>query len=125
MPSDLLFLLLRAENDQIIIFYTKSLCSPFEDTKCRQICYTTNMLLNVLGWIGITCILLAYLLITAHKVERRGRLYHLLNLVGSLLLIYDAYSRGATAFLVLNSAWAAIALFALFAPPQKATKRKK
>lgn len=82
------------------------------------------MLFEILGWIGISAILLAYLLITTHKVERNDRLYHLLNLIGSLLLIYDAYTRDAPAFLVLNIAWAIIAVLALFSP-QKKKKRTK
>lgn len=80
------------------------------------------MLFDLVGWVGISAILLAYFLITTHKVERSDPLYHLLNLLGSSLLIYDAYTRNATAFLVLNIAWAAIALTALI---KKDKKRKK
>lgn len=80
------------------------------------------MLVNTLGWIGISCILLAYFLITIHKTTHKSPPYHLLNLIGSLLLIYDASTRGATAFLVLNIAWALIALTALL---KKEKKRKK
>ncbi len=81
------------------------------------------MLFDVLGWVGISLILLAYLLITTNKVERTSRLYQLLNLLGSGTLIYDAYTRDAPAFLVLNLAWAGIALVALFHPSAK-KKRK-
>ena len=81
------------------------------------------MLFDLIGWVGISLILLAYLFITTHHLDRTSRLYHLLNLGGSALLIFDAYTRGATAFLVLNIAWAFIALIALTRRPT--TKKRK
>lgn len=78
---------------------------------------------DVSGWIGISLILLAYLFITTHKLDRTSPAYHLLNLLGSSILIYDAYTRGATAFLVLNIAWAGIAFIALL--NGKKDKKKK
>lgn len=71
------------------------------------------------GWIGISAILLAYFLISTKRTDRSSSFYHLLNLGGSLLLIYDAYTRGATAFLVLNTAWSVIALGALLKKKKK------
>ncbi len=82
------------------------------------------MLLNLPGWIGISLILLAYFLISTKKTDRSSRFYHLLNLFGSLLLIYDAFSKNASAFLVLNLAWAVIAALTLIKTKKVKKKRK-
>ena len=73
----------------------------------------SNLLINILGWIGSILYLLAYALVSMKKTEGDSLLYQGINIfAGSLLVIYTLYL-GAYATTGLNAVWVIIGLFTL------------
>lgn len=65
-----------------------------------------------LGIIGMVCILTAFILNEFVKSYNANTLvFNLINLVGSGLLIYYAYTLQSIPFLILNGVWFATAVF--------------
>jgi len=75
--------------------------------------YSTNLLINILGWTGSVLYLLAYTLVSLKKTEGDSILYQGINIfAGTLLVIYTLYL-GAFATTGLNAVWVIIGLFTL------------
>ena len=72
---------------------------------------------QVLSAIGAVGILLAFWLLQTGRTDASQRSYQLLNLVGAGLLATAALMIEKWAFVVLNTVWAAVALWALVRPP--------
>jgi len=72
-----------------------------------------KILMDVIGWIGASSLLSAYLLISNGKIEVKTYLYQLLNIGGSLCLISNTFYYGTYALVALNTIWALIGLNAL------------
>lgn len=68
---------------------------------------------EVVGWIGVASILLAYILNTFGILEPEDRAYLFLNLVGAIGIIIDAYKDKNYQPVVLNTIWAVVALIGL------------
>jgi hypothetical protein len=68
--------------------------------------------ISMLGWIGITLILVAYGLLSFDLIPK-GDLYDILNLIGALLVIVDAFDDRAYPPAVLNVIWFLVALISL------------
>jgi len=73
-----------------------------------------NLLIDVIGWIGVGTLLVAYGLVSARKLEGDSFSYQLLNLVGSGLLIFNSFYYGAFPSVGINLAWIGIAGITLF-----------
>jgi hypothetical protein len=69
--------------------------------------------IEAIGWIGAALILLAYLLLSAGRLEARSHAYQGLNLVGAIAFVINSGWNGAIPSAALNVVWAGIALFAL------------
>lgn len=72
-----------------------------------------NLVLDVLGWIGVAALLLAYGLVSVRKLEGDSALFQLLNLAGSALLMANSFYYGAYPSVAVNVAWVGIGVFAL------------
>jgi len=59
----------------------------------------------VAGIIGVVCILVAFLLDEFSKINTKTVSYNLLNILGSGLLIYYAYTLQSWPFVALNAVW--------------------
>ena len=68
---------------------------------------------QLLSAIGAVLILLAFWLLQTHRVRPDDRGYQLMNLVGAMLLATAAFMTEGWAFVVLNTVWALVALWAL------------
>lgn len=69
--------------------------------------------IDILGWIGVVALLLAYGLLSARKLSGQGAVYQGLNVVGSgLLIINSAYYR-AMPSVAVNVFWIMIGLVSL------------
>lgn len=68
---------------------------------------------HILGFIGTVLVLLAYLLLSAKKIDAQSVKYQGLNLIGAILLIIYAVVLTAWASVLLNVVWGFIAIFAL------------
>ena len=69
---------------------------------------------ELFGWFGAIFLLSAYGLSANKKHKLNIRLYLLLNLIGSLLLVINAYFIKSYPFLLVNLIWAGISTIELF-----------
>ncbi len=73
---------------------------------------TTIMWHDWAGYIGVVLVLMAFLLLQAHKLNGNGLTYQLMNIFGALgvmlSLVFGSFN--APAF-VMEAAWAAIGVF--------------
>ncbi len=68
---------------------------------------------DLLATIGVTLLLIAFLLNLLKKIHTEHLLYAILNLFGAALCGISAYMVSFYPFVVLESVWAMVALFAL------------
>ncbi len=68
---------------------------------------------NSINSLGVSLILLAFLLLTIGKVKAEDKSYNLLNLGGALLAGYGSYLINAIPFVILEGVWAVVAIYAL------------
>jgi hypothetical protein len=64
----------------------------------------------VIGSLGATIILVAFILNQLNKIKNDSLAYDLMNLIGSILLIWYAILLSSIPFLILNGVWAIISL---------------
>jgi len=72
-----------------------------------------DLIIEIIGWIGMFLVLLAYFLITWKKVDRESKLYHSMNLIGAILLGTNSTINGAYPSSFLNVIWILIAVYGL------------
>ena len=65
------------------------------------------------GAAGVSMLLLAFVLLQANRVEKRGSLYLSLNAVGAALACLSSYMIGFFPFVVLEGVWAISSFVAL------------
>jgi len=61
--------------------------------------------LELIGWLGAGSLLLGFALNLFQKITANSVSYLLMNLIGSLLLLYNAYINGAFPFVAVNLVW--------------------
>jgi len=69
--------------------------------------------IDLVGWVGVAALLLAYGLVSAKKIAGDSFQYQALNLLGGALLIVNSYFYGAFPSVAVNIAWIGIAIFTL------------
>jgi len=67
---------------------------------------------DVLGWIGMILVLLAYALLSTNKIEN-GKLYQILNLVAAVLMAIGLFPTKAWFSFTLQIVWALVAIIAI------------
>lgn len=72
-----------------------------------------NNHLQLIGWLGMVAILLAYFLMTFSFIEPRGFIYYFLNLIGSGGIVLITWKRKDTQPMMLNIIWMIIAIIAI------------
>jgi len=73
--------------------------------------------MNVSDWvgsIGVTILLLAFVLILINKISKEGTTYLLMNVFGSGLACFASYLIHYTPFIILELAWMLASLFGLW-----------
>jgi hypothetical protein len=80
---------------------------------------TKTALANVIGFVGVALLLVAFLLNTFRLMRADGRPYTLLNLAGASLAGYSSYLISFMPFVILEGTWAAVAAVALFRASRK------
>jgi hypothetical protein len=68
---------------------------------------------SALGWIGTFAYLIAYLLLSTGRLKADKQLYHWLNILGAIGLTYNAVTLNDFPNIIVNIAWALIALWAI------------
>ena len=71
------------------------------------------LIINLVGWIGMVLIILAYLLIATKKIISSSVSYNLLKLLGGVGIIVNASYFSAWPSVVLNIFWVFIAIYAI------------
>ena len=77
------------------------------------------MFFNILGWIGMILVLIAYALLSTNKIEN-DKLYQALNLLAATLMAIGLFPTKAWFSFTLQIIWALIALISII----KIKKRK-
>ena len=67
--------------------------------------------IEIIGWISATMMLSAYLLLNAHKVSAKSRLYQWLNILSGAGFIINSGWNGAYPSAALNAVWMFIGIF--------------
>lgn len=70
------------------------------------------MFFDVIGWIGMICVLLAYALLSTNKIKNGG-LYQGLNLVAGIFMAIGLLPKNAWFSFTLQIIWALVALIAI------------
>jgi len=72
-----------------------------------------DLLSDILGWVGATLLLGAYVLVSSKRLEGDSLAYQLLNLAGSALLIVNSAYYGAYPSVGVNVVWIGIAVLSI------------
>ena len=70
------------------------------------------MIFDILGWIGMILVLVAYGLLSTNKVEN-GKLYQMLNLIAAIFMAIGLFPTKAWFSFTLQVIWALIAIVAI------------
>lgn len=68
---------------------------------------------DIIGILGVSCIVLAYFLLQATKVKGDDWLYLLLNLTGAILVTYSLMHTWNTASFIIEVFWISISVFGI------------
>jgi hypothetical protein len=68
---------------------------------------------NIINSLGVSLILLAFILLTLGKVKQQQKIYNLLNLLGAGLACYGAILIDAIPFVILEAIWCVVAIYGL------------
>ena len=68
----------------------------------------TVVIVNVVGWIGMACLIGAYVLVTLGRITGPGLTFQLMNLVGGGFLMVNSAYYGAWPSAALNVVWVVI-----------------
>lgn len=78
----------------------------------------SNLLVEVIGWLGATVLLVAYGLVSYGWVGSRSLTYQVLNTLGGLLLAINSGWHSAWPSVALNVIWTGIGVGALVLAPR-------
>jgi len=70
------------------------------------------MLFNILGWIGMVLVLLAYALLSTNKIKN-GALYQILNLIAAIFMAIGLFPTKAWFSFALQIIWGIIAIVSI------------
>ncbi len=68
---------------------------------------------DIVGTVGVGCILLAYLLVTTERIRPISPKYLWLNIIGSALILVSLYASFNLPSAIIQCAWITISLFSL------------
>ena len=68
----------------------------------------TVVIVNVVGWIGMACLIGAYVLVTLGRITGPGLTFQLMNLIGGGFLMVNSAYYGAWPSAALNVVWVVI-----------------
>ncbi len=67
---------------------------------------------DIIGWVGMVLVLLAYLLLSTNKIKN-GVFYQVLNFFAALLMAIGLFPKNAWFSFTLQVVWGIVAIFAL------------
>lgn len=72
-----------------------------------------NLLIDIIGWVGVILLLAAYALVSARKVEGDSLGYQVLNVTGGAFLIVNSFHYKAFPSVGVNVVWIGIAIYTM------------
>lgn len=81
------------------------------------------MIFDILGWLGMILVLVAYALLSTNKIEN-GKLYQGLNLAAAILMAIGLFPTKAWFSFTLQVIWGLVALIAIIKMIKKNKKEK-
>ena len=79
------------------------------------------MIFDILGWIGMILVLIAYALLSTNKIKN-GRLYQTLNLLAALFMAVGLFPKNAWFSFALQIVWGFVAIVTLIKMADKKEK---
>lgn len=79
-------------------------------------------LVRLSGWLGVIIYLIAYLLLVVKKLQSERPLYHILNILGAIGLLLNAWLLRDYPNLAINIIWAMIAVYAIIVISRKSRR---
>ncbi len=73
-----------------------------------------DSLFEVIGWIGVIMLLLAYWSISQGVLNSKNLTFHMLNLFGAIAIIINTLHHNAYAPAMLNVVWASVAAWGVY-----------
>ena len=67
---------------------------------------------DIIGWVGMVLVLLAYILLSTNKIKN-GYLYQILNFVAAALMAVGLYPKNAWFSFTLQVIWGIVAIIAI------------
>lgn len=80
---------------------------------------------DIIASLGVIILLIAFLLNLYKRVKAESRIYTLLNFIGAAMCGFSSYLIRFYPFVVLESIWAAFALFSFFKVPRGTSEKAK
>jgi hypothetical protein len=81
----------------------------------------TEIVVNVVGWLGMGLLIGAYALVTAGRLQGTSLVFQLMNLLGGGLLMVNSAWYGAWPSAVLNMVWVVIGTVGLLLGSRRAS----
>lgn len=72
------------------------------------------MWIDIIGVLGVSIVVLTYLLLQLERINAKGFWYSFLNALGSLMILYSLTYNWNLASVVIEFFWIAISLFGLY-----------
>lgn len=76
--------------------------------------YLLHEIANPLGILGVALVLVAYLLLQMDRMSQDSVSYSMLNVIGSILILYSLYFYWNLASGIIEVAWLIISIYGLF-----------
>jgi len=71
------------------------------------------LLIDIMGWLGGFLILLAFAMISTGRLDRYCLSYHLINIIGAILLIINTAYLKAYPSMAVNIVWVAVGFYGI------------
>lgn len=71
------------------------------------------MFFDIIGWVGMILVLLAYILLSTNKIKN-GMCYQILNLLGGIFMAIGVFPKDAWFSFTLQIVWSLIAIVSIF-----------
>jgi hypothetical protein len=81
----------------------------------------TELIIDIIGWLGAIFVLYAYLMVSTRKLEGNSLHYQTANILGALCLIINTYYHRAYPSAVVNLIWIGIAIYSLISKNKTTT----
>lgn len=77
------------------------------------------------GWLGALCFLVSYFLLITKKWESTSFKYHIANILGAVLLVFNTIHDASFPSVFINGCWGLIAIYGLIEDREKKDKSPK